>query len=184
MTITALQLLKAAQQRGWTMKVWAADDPDYIGTSATAAWEAVKATEEATVTFHSASGQRIGAAFLMAPGPNSCAPDETLVDHSCPGGEFEALWRQPHRGGALMAPATIIGAGIGAGIAYFVSTLPWWRVRVATFPARETDDGQRQKEHMVFAEMHWCAHAMVFLLTITNALLGAIFVVLLFGGGR
>jgi hypothetical protein len=90
-TITALQLLKAAQARGWTMKVWSADAPDYAGNSASLAWEAVKATEEATVTFHSATGQRLGAAFLMAPGPQSCAPDETLVDHSCTGGDFEAL---------------------------------------------------------------------------------------------
>jgi hypothetical protein len=86
-----IEAARAAQERGWTMKVWAADAPDYAGTSATAAWEAVKATEEATVTFHSATGQRIGAAFLMAPGQNSCAPDETLVDHTCEGGDFEAL---------------------------------------------------------------------------------------------
>jgi hypothetical protein len=91
MNIAALKLLKAAQERGWTMKVWAADAPDYAGNSAIAAWEAVKATEEATVTFHGPKGERIGAAFLMAPGPMSCAPDETLVDHTCEGGEFEAL---------------------------------------------------------------------------------------------
>jgi hypothetical protein len=92
MTITALKLLKAAQERGWTMSVWGGDeDPDYAGTNAAAAWEAVKATEEAMVAFHGATGQRIGAAFVMAPGPNSCAPEETLVNYTCTGGEFEAL---------------------------------------------------------------------------------------------
>jgi hypothetical protein len=94
--ITALKLLKEAAAKGWTFKVYGGGELDYKGPSASAAWEAVKATEEANVVFYSAAGEKLGVAFLMAPGPGSCEPEETLVDHTCsaegkPKSEFELL---------------------------------------------------------------------------------------------
>jgi hypothetical protein len=89
MAITALNLLKAAQSRGWTMQVWggsgdpASSDPDYNGTSAMAAWRAVKAT--------AVTDKLLGVAYLMAPGLASCNPSETLVNYSTNRGDFTAL---------------------------------------------------------------------------------------------
>lgn len=90
--ITALKLLREAAALGWTFKVdGGGDEPDYVGASAAAAWEAVKATDEAWVSFRDAQGNKLGRAHLMAPGPMTCSDDETLVDHTCPGNEFEEL---------------------------------------------------------------------------------------------
>lgn len=83
MTIAALELLKRASKRGASkFRVSVGCQTDYLGDSPTKAWEAVKATEEAHVLFYNEQGKFLGVAFLMAPGPFSCDPDETIIDHS------------------------------------------------------------------------------------------------------
>lgn len=89
-TILAKVLLMRAQARGWRMTVLTGGDgPDYVGTDGAAAWAAVEAVGEAHVRFAvdmSKDGRgewsRLGSAFLMVPGPGSCADDESIVDHS------------------------------------------------------------------------------------------------------
>jgi len=75
---TAKQMLKAAEQAGFIIKVYGDFDgkPDYHGNSAAAAWEAVEATEEAQVTFRNADGSSLpgGWAVMMADGPGTCDP--------------------------------------------------------------------------------------------------------------
>jgi len=80
--IAALTLLKQAQSDGMQITISYDGIVDYRGASAIAAWNAVKATTEAHAIFHDASGNRIGWAYLMAPGPNTCEPDESIVDCS------------------------------------------------------------------------------------------------------
>jgi hypothetical protein len=86
MSIAALELLRRARAAGMTFTVSYEGEVDYRGPSASAAWQAVRATTEADVTFHDAQGVRLGWAYLMAPGP--VAPDETIVDCS---GKIEEL---------------------------------------------------------------------------------------------
>ena len=88
MTITALQLLKEAAKRGWTFQVdgggtdeEGCTEYDYVGNKPLAAWNAVKDTTEATVHFLN-NGHMVGYALLMAPGPMTCADDETLADYA------------------------------------------------------------------------------------------------------
>jgi hypothetical protein len=80
--IAALKLLKDAQAKGWTFEVDQGED-DLIKTpSAAFAWTLVKDVGEANVYFY--EGQhKVGCAYLMAPGPMSCDPEESLVDYSC-----------------------------------------------------------------------------------------------------
>lgn len=89
--ITALKLLQEARKRCWTFKVDQGDEPPIPCRSATKAWQMVKEVDEAYVAFFDVAGKRMGVAHLMAPGVNTCADDETLVNYSCDGGEFEAL---------------------------------------------------------------------------------------------
>jgi len=94
--IAALKLLKDAAAMGWTFVVpnpdYAGGEPDYKGASAAACWAAVKATDEANVVFYDAAGKKVGVAYLMAPGPITCDPEETLVDWGpADGGEFDKL---------------------------------------------------------------------------------------------
>lgn len=80
MTIAALQLLTQAADRGLRFKV---DQGEWVRTvSPTKAWKLVKEVEEAVVIFTTEDGYRVGNALLMAPGPGSCSPEETLVDYS------------------------------------------------------------------------------------------------------
>ena len=82
--ITALKLLKAAEKRGWMFTVQGYDDDhDEMLTSATKAWEMVKDIEEANVAFYDSDSNYLGTAFLMAPSPISCAPEESIVDYTC-----------------------------------------------------------------------------------------------------
>jgi hypothetical protein len=89
--IAALKLLNEAAAKGWTFKVDQGDEAPIATKSGPKAWALVKEVDEASVGFFDAAGKRVGAAHLMAPGPNTCDPEETLVDHTCPGNEFEAL---------------------------------------------------------------------------------------------
>jgi hypothetical protein len=87
----AKALLRAAQEKGWTMRVQYDDEVDYDGPSAKDAWVAVEATEAAWVSFFDAAGNKVGAAFLMAPGPGTCQPDESIVDYTIKNPEFVKL---------------------------------------------------------------------------------------------
>src|SRR5215831_7147154 len=91
--ITALKLLREASKLGWSFSVdGGGDDPDYVGASASKAWESVKDTDEARVSFFASDRSSIGWAYLMAPGPNTCADDETLVDYWARDKAFWKLW--------------------------------------------------------------------------------------------
>ena len=84
----AKEMLKAAAAAGLTIKVWGGDDePDYAGADPLQAWEAVIATEEAEITLYDANGDRVKGnwAHLLADGPGTCDPRETIVDCSAEG---------------------------------------------------------------------------------------------------
>ena len=90
--ITALKLLREASKLGWSFSVdGGGDEPDYVGASASKAWESVKATDEARVSFFASDRSFLGWAYLMAPGPITCADDETLVDYSVRDNAFDRL---------------------------------------------------------------------------------------------
>ena len=90
--IIALQLLREAQKREWTFKVEDGYDEGPVETaSAAKAWELVKGTDEAKVFFYDAGAAYLGWAYLMAPSPNTCADEESLVDYSESGNEFSDL---------------------------------------------------------------------------------------------
>ena len=91
MAIVAVTLLRRAAERGWTFKVIGGDDDDYdyVGNQPLAAWKAVTDQDEARVRFYDGA-QYLGWAYLMAPGPGSCADDETICDYTC-NGPFGAL---------------------------------------------------------------------------------------------
>ena len=86
---TAKELLKAASKAGFTIKVWGEDDeePDYSGTNARAAWDAVSDQDEAQITLHNPDGSRVpgGWAHLMVDSQFTCDPQETVVDCSAEG---------------------------------------------------------------------------------------------------
>ena len=79
--IAALRLLQRAEAAGFTMQIGRLQLKH-----ADAAWLEVEATGEERVRFYTDGGKTpAGWAFLMAPGPLTCAPDETIVDHSTVG---------------------------------------------------------------------------------------------------
>lgn len=86
---TALNMLKAAADAGFTIKIYGdmTEEPDYVGNNPLLAWEAVEATDEATMTLQQADGSRVpgGWAYLMVDGPGTCDPQETVVDHAAEG---------------------------------------------------------------------------------------------------
>lgn len=90
-SIWALDLLKAAVKAGYGIIV------DFGGeytrtSSALMAWNMVKEVEEANVWIVK-NGAKREWAYLMAPGPMSCAPDETVVNYSCDG-FIDAWWKK------------------------------------------------------------------------------------------
>jgi hypothetical protein len=94
MKTAAIELLRQAKARGWTMMVdTGGDEFDYVGPSAVQAWNAIKAVGEGSVRFVSADGNtRVGWAYLMQPGPMTCDPEESLVDYtSRENDEFTAI---------------------------------------------------------------------------------------------
>lgn len=86
---TAKEMLKAAAAAGLQIKVWGDDNdaPEYFGANPAAAWQAVAGQDEAEITLHNADGTRVkgGWAFLLADGPGTCDPQETVVDYSADG---------------------------------------------------------------------------------------------------
>jgi hypothetical protein len=100
---TAKEMLKSAEQAGFIIKVYGEPtfEPDYQGNSAAAAWDAVEATEEAQVTFHNADGSRIPGswAVMMADGPGTCEPQETVVD--CAASGWANDWWETNRDAIL-----------------------------------------------------------------------------------
>lgn len=90
--IAALELLKLATAKGWTVSVWGGDDePDYKGKDPLHAWEAIEATDEAEVGFYNEQRQFMGYALFMVPHNCFCAPDETIVDSGRETSEFAAM---------------------------------------------------------------------------------------------
>ena len=90
--ITALKLLREAAALGWTFGVDQGDDALRCTALPNKAWRLVKEVEEANVVFYDADSQRVGVAYLMAPGLLSCSDEETLVDYSSrEGSPFSAL---------------------------------------------------------------------------------------------
>lgn len=95
---TAKEMLRAATTAGFRIKVWGGGDkPDYAGPDPMAAWQAVVDTEAAEITLH---GPKLnpypdGWAYLMADGPGTCAPQETVVDCSTDG--WLAEWMAANR---------------------------------------------------------------------------------------
>ena len=83
---TAKEMLKAAAAAGFTIKIYGDmdEEPDYIGHDPIHAWEAVEATEEATMTLRQPDGGKVpgGWAYLMVDGQGTCNPQETVVDHA------------------------------------------------------------------------------------------------------
>lgn len=92
---TAKNMLKAAQRDGLTIQVWGDDGgrPDYSGPSAKEAWKAVKETALAEIVLLN-NGSRVtgGWAHVMADGPYTCTPQETIVDCSA-SGWMDAWWQ-------------------------------------------------------------------------------------------
>lgn len=83
---TALNMLKAAVDAGFTIKIYGDKDeePDYVGNNPLLAWEAVENTEQAHMMLHKPDGGKVpgGWAYLVADGPGTCDPQETVVDCS------------------------------------------------------------------------------------------------------
>lgn len=86
---TAKEMLKAAAAAGFTIEIYGDmdEEPDYVGTDYLYAWEAVESTEEAGMKLLQPDGKRVpgGWAYLMANGPGTCDPQETVVDHAVKG---------------------------------------------------------------------------------------------------
>ena len=99
---TAKEMLKAAAAAGFTIKIYGDmdADPDYVGSDPIHAWEAVEATEEATMTLRQPDGGKVpgGWAYLMADGPG-CDPQETVVD--CAASGWANDWWEANRDAIL-----------------------------------------------------------------------------------
>jgi hypothetical protein len=81
MAIAALQLLRTAEEKGWSM--WVVDSDEEDTRSAARAWEYVNYTGESWVVFRNAKKTRMGLALLIVPSPrSSCDDDETIVDYT------------------------------------------------------------------------------------------------------
>lgn len=100
---TALNMLKAAVDAGFTIKIYGDmdDEPDYVGNNPLLAYEAVEATDEATMTLSHPNGDRVkgGWAYLMADGPGTCDPQETVVD--CAASGWANDWWEANRDAIL-----------------------------------------------------------------------------------
>jgi hypothetical protein len=100
---TAKEMLKAAAAAGFTIKIYGdpVEEPDYVGHDPIHAWEAVENTGEATMTLRQPDGGKVpgGWAYMMADGPGTCAPQETVWD--CAGSGWANDWWEANRDAIL-----------------------------------------------------------------------------------